>query len=230
MNKPLTIRQERFCEGIAVGMTGAQAYLKAGAKVSAEVAKVGACKWLTRGNVQARIAELRKTQTKTALLTIQRKREILAEIVETPIGQLGPESPLCAEYVRLKVSGGARGKLKRGRAPSGNEVDGPEVWQIRLKGYDKLRAIELDSKLAGHFEPAAVVVESGPSVLDRIRERAERVVSALDRSAELRRRSESAQSKSTGSNGGLNDASNCNPHSDGNEHHPAQVGLSRWKA
>jgi len=220
MNKPLNTRQARFAELVASGMAAGPAYIKAGFAVSSEVAKVNASRLLTFANVKARIAELRKPQTEECLLTLDAKRRILAEIVRTPIGQLGPESPLCAEYVRLKVSGGARGKLKRGRSPGGNEVDDPEVWQIRVKGYDKLRALELDSKLAGHFAPDQVVVETGPETLLDIRERAAHVVSALNLSAQLRHRSDPA----TDGNG----HTNGNGRSNANGHQPQPAGLNRW--
>lgn len=45
----------------------------------------------------------------------------------------------------------------------------------------KIRAIELDSKLAGHFEPERVTVEAGPVTLESIRQRAIGVASALAR-------------------------------------------------
>jgi hypothetical protein len=222
----MNIRQQRFAEFVASGMAAGPAYIKAGFRVSPNVAKANASRLLlTNADLKAKVAQLRAPQTAECLMTLDAKRRILAEIVRTPIGQLGPESPLCAEYVRLKVSGGARRKVKRGQSPGGNEVDDTEVWQIRVKGYDKLRAIELDSKLAGHFAPAEVVVESGPTQLESIRERAAQVVSALNRSAELRRNRvpiDLGSRDSTENNG--------NPAND-NAHQVQQpVGLSRWGA
>jgi hypothetical protein len=61
----------------------------------------------------------------------------------------------------------------------------------------RIRAVEIDAKLAGHFAPERVEVETGPRILDSIRERAATVASALDRNAYLRARGTSA-SKSAG--------------------------------
>lgn len=48
------------------------------------------------------------------------------------------------------------------------------------KTADRLRAIELDAKLAGHFEPERIEVEAGGKALASIRERAAGVVSVLN--------------------------------------------------
>jgi hypothetical protein len=49
----------------------------------------------------------------------------------------------------------------------------------------KLRAIELDSMLAGHFAPKQVVVEIGPNTLDAIRELPQELILALKQIALL---------------------------------------------
>ena len=84
MKKSLNIRQERFCEFIAAGESQTDAYLKAGFKVPKTDARKHAARLMTKDDVKARIAELRKPQTKKALLTRDRKREILRDIVEDP--------------------------------------------------------------------------------------------------------------------------------------------------
>jgi cell division protein YceG involved in septum cleavage len=135
MNRPLNVRQERFCEFIASGMSGTDAYIAAGYKVSAEVAAVKACELVRKGKVETKIATLRKPQTVKALLTKDRHREILMKVAEDP-----------------------------------NE-----------KTQDRLRAIEIDAKLAGFFAPDQLTVDTGPNLLDEIRERANRVASILNR-------------------------------------------------
>jgi len=52
-----------------------------------------------------------------------------------------------------------------------------------VKMTDRLRASELDAKIAGDFAPEQHVVETGPKTLDSIRERAGQVAAALDRNA-----------------------------------------------
>jgi phage terminase small subunit len=47
------------------------------------------------------------------------------------------------------------------------------------KMQDRLRAIEIDAKLAGHFEPDRTEIEVGPKTLLSIRDRAKQVSRAL---------------------------------------------------
>lgn len=135
MKKALNVRQERFCELIAAGEVPADAWINAGHKVSRNVAKSAANRSLTNVDLRSRIAELRKPQTKKALLSRDRKREILAEIA----------------------------------------IDSTATRS------DRIRAMEVDAKLAGHFEPDRVEVEAGPKTLLSIKERAAQVSSALAR-------------------------------------------------
>ena len=52
-----------------------------------------------------------------------------------------------------------------------------------VKMQDRLRAMEIDAKLAGHFEPDRVEVDVGEKTLLSIKERAQQMVSALARKA-----------------------------------------------
>ena len=78
------------------------------------------------------------------------------------------------------MGGGSRGKLRKGKAPAGNEVVNDTVIRRKIKGIDKLRALELHSKLVGDFEPERVEIETGPKTLEALELRAAAVVSALD--------------------------------------------------
>ena len=181
--RPLTVQQERFCEFIAAGVNQTEAYIKAGYRVSREVAKVNACRMLTKANVEAKIAELRKPQTEQALRSKDENLRYLASVIETAIRDIGPDSPLCVEYVEEVIAGGSRGQLKRGQAPSGNEVTEPPVLRRRVKKPDPLRAIELYCRMRGHFEPDRVEVDVGEKTLITIKERAQQMVSAMARKA-----------------------------------------------
>lgn len=133
--RKLNQRQERFCEFVVAGESQTEAYLKAGFKVPRGDARKHAARLMTNDGVKARIDELRAPQTRKALLSKDRKREWLRDIIENP-GE---------------------------------------------KTQDRLRALELDAKLAGHFEPDRVEVEAGPKTLLSIKERAAEVSSALAR-------------------------------------------------
>ncbi|MEI6606241.1 MAG: terminase small subunit [Verrucomicrobiota bacterium] len=135
----MNIRQERFCEFVASGMSGTEAYLQAGWKFSRDAARASAAETLAKPSIKAPVAGLRKNQTRKALLTKDRQREILRDMAEDP----------------------------------------------SAKPLVRIRAIELDAKLAGHFAPDQLTVETGPKTLEAIKERAERVASVLDLPARM---------------------------------------------
>jgi|GEM_PF-2932618 len=168
MTKKLNVRQERFCEFIAAGSSAGRAYENAGYGSRGNVADSAAERLLRNVEIKARIAELRKPQTIKALLTRDRKREVLRDIAE----------------------------------------------DTKAGALVRIRAIEVDAKLAGHFAPEQVVMETGPETLRDIRERAAHVISALNRSAELRRCGEPATNGSQ-------------EHRNGNGNGKKPVGLNR---
>jgi hypothetical protein len=179
--RALTVRQQRFAEFVAAGMPAIKAYSKAGYSQDRKIAEAHASRLVENGGVAALIAKLREPQTKAAKFTKEEKLAYLAAICRTSIGEIGPDSPLCQEFTEERIGGGRRGKLRKGSSDSGNEVEGPPRFQVRAKMADKLRALELHSKLVGDFEPDRVEVETGPSTLASIEERAKSVVSALSR-------------------------------------------------
>ena len=180
----LTVQQERFCERIAAGDNQTEAWLNAGYKVSREVAAVNANESLRKPKIKARIAELRQPQTKAALRKKEDNLRYLAEIIGTALADIGPDSPLCVEFTEDLVGRGNRGKLRRGKADSGNEITEVPILRRRVKKPCPLRAIEIYSRLLGHFEPDRVEVEAGPKTLLSIKERATQLSSALIRKYE----------------------------------------------
>lgn len=133
--KALNVRQERFCEFVAAGESQTDAYLKAGFKVSKSVARRNAARLLTNADIQMRVSELRKPQTKAALSSRDHKRALVMRIMEDPT----------------------------------------------VKMQDRLRAMEIDARLAGQFEPDRTEIDVGPKTLLSIKERAAQVSSALAR-------------------------------------------------
>lgn len=177
----LSTKQQRFCELIAAGHSGQDAYLNAGYKVKASTARTNASRALTNANIKAYIAELRAPEKNRARMTKDEKLRWLEGLIRTPVEELTPGSPYAQELVEEVIGGGSRGRLRRGEAPSGNETTGPTVIRRKLKMGDKLRAIDLHSKLLGHFEPDRVEVDVGEKTLLSIKERAAQVASTLAR-------------------------------------------------
>lgn len=182
--RPLNIRQLRFCEFVVSGDSDVQAYIKAGYTKSIKNAEANAWRMKENEGVKAHIALLRAPQTKSALRKKDDNLRYLAEVIGTALADIGPDSPLCVEFTEEMVGGGNRGKLRRGNAPSGNEVTETPILRRRVKKPCPLRAIEIYSRLLGHFEPDRVEVEAGPKTLLSIKERAQQVSSALIRKYE----------------------------------------------
>lgn len=181
MKRPLNIRQQRFAELVVSGMPATKAYMEAGYSQDPRIAEAHACRLVENGGVKTLIAKLRAPQTKAALRKKEDNLRYLAEVIVATLNDIGPDSPICVEYVEDFIAGGRRGKIKRGNAEQGSEVAGPDIIRRRVKKPDPLRAIELYSKLLGHFEPDRVEVEAGPKTLLWIKERAAQVSSALAR-------------------------------------------------
>jgi phage terminase small subunit len=99
--RKLNIRQERFAELVAAGMPATRAYSEAGYSSDPRIAEAHACRLVENGGVKARIAELRKPQTKKSLLTRDRKRELLRDIAENPLASTDNRIRAMAEDSRM---------------------------------------------------------------------------------------------------------------------------------
>lgn len=181
MAKELTIREKRLAERHVAGDNGTTAARTAGYSGDDKVLRVTAAQVLARNSVKEYVAKLREPEIRSALLSKDEKRAYLAALIRTPIGEIGPDSILCQEYTSETSGGGKRGKLKQGVYPEGNEKSGPSKTLRRVKMADKLRAIDLDSKLAGHFEAEKITIETGPNTLAVLQERAKQVMSGLNK-------------------------------------------------
>jgi hypothetical protein len=80
--RKLNARQERFCELVAAGESQTDAWLKAGYKVTRDVARRNAAESMTNPVIAQRVAALRAPQTAAIMLTKARKHELLREIAE----------------------------------------------------------------------------------------------------------------------------------------------------
>lgn len=121
---PLTNkRHERFALELAKGASQTAAYLAAGYDGD----RTAASKLATKCNVIARVEWLQRQAATQTVLTMAERREFLAAVLRTPAGTVTHDSPLVQEV----------------------EIDGNKM---RLKMPSKLKALELDAKLAGDFE------------------------------------------------------------------------------
>jgi hypothetical protein len=113
-------------------MTATQAYAEAYPQAGEASARKSGSRLLGKPEIQSEIAALREkadTLAGSAVMTLLERRAFLAAIVRTPVGQVKEDSPL-AEEMRVDAKGGVTVKLPC-----------------------KLRALELDAKLAGEVTP-----------------------------------------------------------------------------
>jgi len=166
----LTAAQARFCELVINGMRDIPAYMEAFNTTRAN-AEMNA--WRMKGyeGVRNTIQAGRSAQWSDAVLTLAEKRAYLKLVVETEIEDVDANSILCQEWT-YEQTGGARGKLKRGGADQGNEIEEEPKDRIKVKMPCKLKAIELDAKLAGELaqdKAAVVVADAFTELLDHVR-------------------------------------------------------------
>jgi hypothetical protein len=128
----LTTKQQAYCYERANGVAKARSYLNAGYKANnIEDAGSAACVLEKNPLVSSMIDTLRESSFVKQALSIAEKRAFLARAVRTPVRDVNSESDLCQEY----------------------KVTTLETGQVveSVKMVDKLKAIEVDSKIAGDF-------------------------------------------------------------------------------
>lgn len=134
-SKPLkNSRHEAFALKIAQGMSASEAYRESG--YDAKDANVTGPRLLANvGNgVKARVEYIKAQAATSTVLSIAEKREFLAKVLRTPIGQIDESSPLCQSFEI-----GKEGERK-------------------YKMPDKLKAIERDDALAPEVEVKAAEI------------------------------------------------------------------------
>lgn len=182
--RPLNIRQQRFAELVASGIPAMRAYGMAGYSDKGRNADVNASALMGNHRVKERIAELRAEASKR---TEFKKDDLIRDLVaawKTPVGEIDETSQFAQESVIDQIAGGSHGKLKRGKAATGNEKVEPVTLRRRIKSVDKLACVRLLTELLGWKEPDLLVVETGPNTLEAVRKRAAEMASAMARTRE----------------------------------------------
>lgn len=127
----LNRRQQLFCHYLTEGESQAQSYLKAGFKANTiQQAGSNAIRLMRTERVASYLSKLKDIQFTKQALSYAEKRAFLSRVVRTPVGELNEGSDLAQEVTITESKEGTSKKIK---------------------AVDKLRAIEIDSKLAGDF-------------------------------------------------------------------------------
>lgn len=135
----LTAKEMMFCRFIIAGQSKATAYVSAGYSAnSPESASSAGCQLAQRPRVAIYLKELREAAFTANVLSLAEKRDYLSRLVRTPISQIDATSDLA----------------------QGQKFDRETGVMTELKIPDKLKALELDAKLAGELKEQAVVNNS----------------------------------------------------------------------
>jgi hypothetical protein len=122
-------QHESFAQLVAAGHSQADAYAQVYGGDSVAV-RQNASRLALREEVRERIAQIQRSTATGKYLTIRKKREFLHDVVMTPISEVDRHSILCQAW---------------------SESSGEKSYNETMKMPDKLRAIELDAKLAGEL-------------------------------------------------------------------------------
>lgn len=161
----LNPRQHKFCELVAAGQTGTDAYFAAFPRCkSRSTASTESSRLRARPEVRECIEQLTREareNAKTDVVTSQRELiRFLTDVLRTPAGQLNEDNPLC-QSVRLTSTGAhlqmpckmkAVDRLSRmlGLDKPGEKEDGlvTLIREIRARGGEQIREREAASRAA----------------------------------------------------------------------------------
>jgi phage terminase small subunit len=146
--RPLNTRQKKFLDNHLIkGMSIAESVRRAGYSIrsgrSEDYSSLG-CRILKTPRVSAEVQKIREKAFSRDALSYAEKRAFLARAVRTSVGELHEGSDLAQE---VTISEGKEGTSRK------------------VKAVDKLRAIELDSKLAGDFYADRTPQASNPFLM-----------------------------------------------------------------
>lgn len=132
---PKDPRHQRFADLFLIGEPAAKAYKEAGFTAKSPHARsANSSRLLKRADVRAYMDAVRKQAAKGTVATLQYKRELLFEIMDTPLMAIDPDDP-----------GRKHGRLLRKFKRTTTEIG--ETWEIEK--HCPLKAIEIDNKMAG---------------------------------------------------------------------------------
>lgn len=139
---------QQFAERVAAGGVPTVVYGEVFGTSAGEACRKGATRMSKNVPVQEEILRIRREAEKLAggsVLTVLEKREYLALVLRTPLSKVDPSSVLCQEMTIVEAE-----EMDTPALP-GMEQEMRVFTTKKIKMVDKLRAIEIDSKLAGDF-------------------------------------------------------------------------------
>ena len=145
-------KHEAFCKSVAEGESRTEAYrlhVAEGEETKSITLWPAASRLYSDCKVSARIQELREKLDDDGpwAASLKEVKGYLTRVLRTPIGQIDEDSDLAQEVTYEVQGGGARGKLKQGIYPEGNEQRCETVEVAKIKSVSKMDAIEKLAKM-----------------------------------------------------------------------------------
>lgn len=134
--KKLSSQHANFCLLMAGGnINQTHAYMECYPSSTYDSARADAPRLLAKASIQAEVQRLRNLTETSKVMSMAEKREFLAEVKRTPIGDIDESNPLAQEIHEMETKYGYRKVIKM---------------------MSKKDAVDIDNKMAGHYEPDVV--------------------------------------------------------------------------
>ena len=139
------VKHEKFAQLCATGLSRAEAYRRVAGVRAGKNSDANSDDWLNARGVRKRIQQLQERNAERSEITREEALQWLADLIRTPIGSVGKDSPLVQAYensegdVKIRLADKIAGLQTLCRMTGWNEPD-----QVRLSGTDTLSAYLLE--------------------------------------------------------------------------------------
>ena len=140
------VKHEKFAQLCATGLSRAEAYRRVAGVRAGKNSDANSDDWLNARGVRQRIQELQEQSAKKSELSREEALKWLTDLIQTPIGSVGKDSPLVQAYeedsegnVKVRLADKIAGMQTLCRMTGWNEPQ-----QVRLCTTDSLSAYLLE--------------------------------------------------------------------------------------
>lgn len=142
----LSVKEQAYAGLVASGVEEKLAWAQlSGRSVPTDADRKGVSRMSHNVRVQEEILRIRREAEKLAggtVMSVAEKRQFLALVKRTPLGEIDETNPICIEMKRTKPH----------KAADPDALEQAELWETEtVKKPCPLRAIDLDNKMAGVY-------------------------------------------------------------------------------
>jgi len=139
--KKLSTQHSKFCLLMAGGnINQTMAYMECYPDSTYDSARRSASDLLTNPDIEPEIQRVKNLTETSKVMSRTEKREFLADVKRTAVGDIDESSPLAQEVIRTVTT----------------HRDGETSERKQIKMMGKQAAIDIDNKMQGHYEPDVI--------------------------------------------------------------------------